>query len=89
MIESTDAVKVVETIVNNLISVANNRQNFGRLPDIFWGYFARGYDSKNRKFGIIITYSEKEGDVDELIKLYEQWVAKQKQSQDVGKLPDR
>ncbi|MBV9177145.1 MAG: hypothetical protein JO327_10100 [Nitrososphaeraceae archaeon] len=80
MIESTDAVKVVETIVNNLISVANNRQSFGRLPDIFWGYFARGHDSKNRKFGFIITYSEKEGDVDELIKLYEQWVAKQKQS---------
>jgi hypothetical protein len=79
MIESTDAVKVVETIVNNLISVANNRQNFGGLPDIFWGYFARGHDSKNRKFGVVITYSEKEGDVDELIKLYEQWVAKQKQ----------
>ena len=79
MIESTDATQVVETIVNNLISVAKNRQNFEKLPDIFWGYFARGHDSKNRKFGIIITYSEKEGDVDELIKLYEQWVAKQKQ----------
>ena len=79
MIESTDAIQVVETIVNNLISVAKNRQNFEKLPDIFWGYFARGHDSKNRKFGIIITYSEKEGDVDELIKLYEQWVAKQKQ----------
>jgi len=79
MIESTDAIQVVETIVNNLISVAKNRQNFEKLPDIFWGYFARGHDSKNGKFGIIITYSEKEGDVDELIKLYEQWVAKQKQ----------
>jgi hypothetical protein len=79
MIESTDAVKVVETIVNNLISVAENRQNFEKLPDIFWGYFARGHDSKDRKFGVIITYSEKQGDVDELIKLYEQWVAKQKQ----------
>jgi hypothetical protein len=79
VIESTDAIQVVETIVNNLISVAKNRQNFEKLPDIFWGYFARGHDSKNRKFGIIITYSEKEGDVDELIKLYEQWVAKQKQ----------
>jgi hypothetical protein len=79
MIESADAIQVVETIVNNLISVAKNRQNFEKLPDIFWGYFARGHDSKNRKFGIIITYSEKEGDVDELIKLYEQWVAKQKQ----------
>jgi hypothetical protein len=79
MIESSDAVKVVETVVNNLISVANNKQNFERLPDVFWGYFARGHDSKNRKFSIILSYSEKEGDVDELIKLYEQWVAKQKQ----------
>jgi hypothetical protein len=80
MIESTDAVKVIETIINNLISVANNRQNFQRLPDIFWGYFARGHDSENRKFGVIITYSEKEEDIDDLIKLYEQWVAKQKQT---------
>ena len=79
MIESSEAVKVLETVVNNLISVANNKQNFERLPDVFWGYFARGHDSKNRKFSIILSYSEKEGDVDELIKLYEQWVAKQKQ----------
>jgi hypothetical protein len=79
MIEPNDAEKVVETIINNLISVANNRQNYQRLPDIFWGYYARGHDSKNRKFAIIITYSEREGDVDELIKMYEQWVAKQKQ----------
>ena len=78
MIEPTDAIQVVETIFNNLISVAKNRQNFEKLPDIFWGYFARGHDSKNRKFGIIITYSEKEGDVDELIKMYEQWIEKQK-----------
>lgn len=81
MIESGDAVKVVETIVNNLISVSKNKQNFQRLPDIFWGYFARGHDSRNRKFGIVITYSEKEGDVDKLINLYEDWVIKQKQQQ--------
>ena len=79
MIESNDAVKMVETIANNLISVANNKQNFQRLPDIFWGYFARGHDSKNRKFSVIVTYSEKEGDVDELIKMYEEWISKQKQ----------
>lgn len=78
MIESNDAVKAVETIANNLISVANNKQNFERLPDTFWGYFARGHDTKDRKFCVIMTYSEKEGDVDELIKLYEQWVVKQK-----------
>jgi hypothetical protein len=81
VIESGDAVKVVETIVNNLISVSKNKQNFQRLPDIFWGYFARGHDSRNRKFGIVITYSEKEGDVDKLINLYEDWVIKQKQQQ--------
>ena len=80
MIESNDAIKAVAIIANNLISVANNKQNFERLPDIFWGYFARGHDSKDRKFSVIITYSEKEGDVDELIKIYEHWVASQKQS---------
>jgi len=79
MIESNDAIKVVETISNNLISIANNKQNFAKLPDIFWGYFARGHDSKNRKFGVIVTFSEKETDVDELLKMYEQWVEKQKQ----------
>jgi hypothetical protein len=83
MIEPKDAAKAVEIIANNLISVANNGQNFERLPDIFWGYFARGHDSKDRKFGVIITYSEKEGDVDELIKIYEQWVSSQKQPKDI------
>ena len=57
--------------VNNLISIANNKQNFEKLPDTFWGYFARGHDSKNRKFAVIVTFSEKEGDVDE------QWIGKQ------------
>jgi hypothetical protein len=42
MIESNDAIKVVETISSNLISIANNKQNFAKLPDIFWGCFARG-----------------------------------------------
>jgi len=79
MIESNDAMKVVETIANNLISIANNKQNFAKLPDTFWGYFARGHDSKNRKFGVIVTFSEQETDVDELLKMYEQWVDKQKQ----------
>jgi hypothetical protein len=44
---------------------------------MFWGYFAKGHDGKGR-FAVIITYSEKGGDVDELIKMYEQWVAKNK-----------
>src|SRR5215831_18392345 len=74
MIESNDAVKVIETIANNLISITNNKQNFEKLPDTFWGYFARGHDSKNRKFAVIVTFSEREADVDELLKMYEQWI---------------
>ena len=57
MIKSNDAIKVVETISNNLISIANNEQNFAKLPDTFWGYFARGHDNKNRKFGVNVFYS--------------------------------
>ena len=77
MIEAEDAVKVVETVAKNLIGVANNKANFARLPDTYWGYYARGHDSKG-KFGIILTYSEDGSDVDELIKTYEQWLAKNK-----------
>jgi hypothetical protein len=77
MIEAEDAVRVVGTVAKNLIGVSNNKSNFERLPDTFWGYFARGHDSKG-KFGVIVTYSENGNDVDELIKMYEQWVAKNK-----------
>lgn len=77
MIESNDAKKVVETIADNLMSIANNKQNFARLPDTFWGYFARGHDGKG-KFAVIISYSESGEDVDELIKIYERWVVSQK-----------
>lgn len=77
MIEAEDATRVVDTIAKNLIGVSKNRSNFERLPDTFWGYFARGHDAKG-KFGVIITYSENANDVDELIKMYEQWVAKSK-----------
>lgn len=77
MIDPNDAVNVLKTIADNLINVSRNEQNFKRLPDFFWGYFARGHDNKDRKFGVILTYSEKEKDIDELIKMYEQWVAKQ------------
>jgi hypothetical protein len=59
------------------MGVSSNRSNFERLPDVFWGYFARGHDSKG-KFGVIVTYSESGSDVDELIKMYEQWVVKNK-----------
>jgi len=77
MIEKEDAVRMVDTVAKNLIGVANNRSNFERLPDTFWGYFARGHDGKG-KFAVVITYSENAGDVDELIKMYEHWVTQSK-----------
>ena len=77
MIEKDDAVKVVETIGNNLIGVSHDANNFVRLPDNFWGYFARGHDTKGA-FGVIVTYSEDSADVDDLIKMYESWVSKHK-----------
>ncbi len=77
MIEVEDAIRVVDTVAKNLMGVSNNRSNFERLPDTFWGYYAKGHDGKG-KFAVIITYSENSGDVDELIKIYEQWVGKSK-----------
>lgn len=77
MIEAHDAARVVDALAKNLTGVAMNGENFARLPDTFWGYFARGHDAKGR-FAVIITYSEKGEDVDELLKMYEQWVAKAK-----------
>ena len=81
MLETTDAVKVIETIVKNLIGVSKNTSNFQKLPDTFWGYFAKGHDQKG-EFGVIITYSENGSDVDELIKMYEDWVSKNKSKQE-------
>ncbi len=77
MIESKDAESVVETIAKNLIGVSKNQVNFQKLPDTFWGYFARGHDQKG-KFGVIVTYSENGDDVDNLIQMYEEWVKKNK-----------
>lgn len=77
MIESNDAIRVLDTVAKNLLGVAKNGSNFERLPDSFWGYFARGHDSKG-KFAVIVTYSEKGDDVDSLLHSYEQWVAKNK-----------
>ena len=77
MIEQNDAKKVVEVIGNNLIGVSHDDKSFQKLPDSFWGYFARGHDQKGA-FGVFVTYSEKEEDVDELIKIYENWVEKNK-----------
>jgi len=77
MIEKQNAQKVVEVIANNLYGVAKDTKNFEKLPDIFWGYYARGHDS-NGKFGVIITYSESEKDVDDLIAKYEDWLKENK-----------
>ena len=77
MIETSDAKKIVEVLGNNLVGVAHDSHNFEKLPDSFWGYFARGHDKKGT-FGVIVTYSQDGKDVDDLIKMYEQWVAKNK-----------
>lgn len=77
MIEPEDAIRVVDTVAKNLLGVTRSSSNFERLPDNFWGYFARGHDSKG-KFAVIITYSEKGDDVDSLLQSYEQWVSKNK-----------
>ena len=77
MIRKEDAKKVVEVLGNNLIGVSHDSNNFQKLPDSYWGYFARGHDKKGT-FGIILTYSENEKDVDELIKMYEDWAQKNK-----------
>lgn len=77
MIEAEDAVRVVETVAKNIMGVANNKSNFVRLPDTYWGYYARGHDSKG-KFGVILAYSENGADIDEMISMYEQWLAKNK-----------
>lgn len=79
MIEADDAARVVDTVAKNLRVVANSRSNFERLPDTFWGYYARGHDGKGR-FAVILSYSENSADVDELVKMYEQWIAKSKKS---------
>jgi hypothetical protein len=77
MLEADDAIRVIDTISSNLIGVSKNKVNFARLPDTFWGYFARGHDGKG-KFAVIITYSESGDDVDELIKIYERWAVNKK-----------
>ncbi len=77
MIEKESAKKVLEVIGNNLIGVSHDGKNFAKLPDAYWGYFARGHDSKGA-FGVIVTYAEDGKDVDDLIGMYEEWVKKNK-----------
>ncbi|MEO9319826.1 MAG: hypothetical protein ABI361_04060 [Nitrososphaera sp.] len=77
MIEPVDAIRVVDAISKNLAELSRAKSNFQKLPDTFWGYYARGHDGKGT-FGVIITYSEAAGDVDQLMRMYEQWVEKSK-----------
>ena len=39
--------------------------------------FARGHDKKGT-FGVIVTYSEEGKDVDELMRMYEEWAKQNK-----------
>ena len=77
MIEAADASRVLGVISKDIAGVSMDQKNFQKLPDSFWGYFARGHDSKGT-FGVIVTYSEDGSDVDNMIKMYEEWVAKNK-----------
>jgi len=77
MLESGDAARVADTLAKNLAGVAMNKSNFVKLPDTFWGYYAKGHDGKG-KFAMIVTYSEKGDDVDDLVKMYERWLAENK-----------
>ena len=83
MIEQDDAKRVVEVIGNNLVGVSHDSGSFQKLPDSFWGYFARGHDGKGT-FGVIVTYSEDGGDVDELIGMYEEWARRNKAADAAG-----
>lgn len=77
MIEKEDATKILQTIAENLLSVAGNKSNFHKLPDNFWGYYAKGHDKKG-KFGVIVTYSEQGTDVEDLLAMYRNWADKNK-----------
>lgn len=77
MLETEDAKNVIETLGNNLIGVSHDSKNFVKLPDTYWGYFARGHDSKGT-FGVIVTYSEDEKDIDNMIATYEKWAKENK-----------
>ena len=54
MIDKTDAKKVVEVVGNSLIGVSHDSNNFRKIPDTFWGYFARGHDQKGA-FGCLLA----------------------------------
>ena len=75
MVTADNATMVVQALASDLVNVSKNPGNFKKLPDEFWGYYARGHD-KNGSFGVFIAYSEDAEDVDTLIRMYESWVSK-------------
>ncbi|MCE2507790.1 MAG: hypothetical protein J4G04_00575 [Nitrosopumilaceae archaeon] len=74
MIEEEDARKVAAALAGNLRGVSLDAKNFAGLPDEFWGYYARGHDSKGA-FCMVVMYSGDEKDVDSTIHAYEEWLA--------------
>lgn len=77
MVDKEDAMKVAATLAGNLHGVSRDVGNFRGLPDSFWGYYARGHDSKG-VFGVVVMYSESQKDVDYVIKTYEEWLARRR-----------
>ncbi|CAI9831746.1 MAG: hypothetical protein MPI95_05835 [Nitrosopumilus sp.] len=77
MIEEEDAGRVAGVAAGTLAGAAKDKASFARLPDKYWGYYARGHDAKGA-FGVILAYSEDEGGIDDLLRMYEEWVRSQK-----------
>ena len=79
MVDRDSAKKVAAALAGNLQGVSRDDRNFEGLPDSFWGYYARGHDSSG-VFGVVVMYSESDGDVDAVIRMYEEWLAKRRSS---------
>ena len=72
MIESDDAQKVAAALSRNLYDVSQDTKNYTRLPDKFWGYYARGHNARGT-FCMVVMYSEDSDDIDHVVKMYEDW----------------
>ncbi|ABK78323.1 hypothetical protein CENSYa_1709 [Cenarchaeum symbiosum A] len=81
MIGKRDAADVADALGKNLQGVANNQANFEGLPDTFWGYYAKGH-SGSGSFGVFVAYSEDDADINGLIKIYEEWAARNRSETD-------
>lgn len=79
VVDSDGAKNVAAALAAHLKDVSADDRNFERLPDSFWGYYARGHDSKG-VFGVIVMYADDEGDIDDVIQMYEAWAKKKESS---------